>query len=78
MLDSILVEREDDEDVFKLCEKITRVREAFAEKIDDDLARNYYIRKEENDCMRISLNRDMVKWNYDFSVRPQKSGEDES
>jgi hypothetical protein len=78
MLDSILVEREDDEDVFKLCEKITRVREAFAKKIDDDLARNYYIRKEENDCMRISLNRDMVEWNYDFSVRPQKSGDDES
>lgn len=43
-------------------EKCSRIRQAFVSKIDDDLARNYYITGERGGIRKISLPREMVIW----------------
>lgn len=43
-------------------EKCSRIREAFVSKFDDHLARNYYITGVRGEAKRITLPRELVKW----------------
>ena len=43
-------------------EKCSRIREAFVSQFDDHLARNYYITGKRGEAKRITLPREMVKW----------------
>ncbi|MBQ0030720.1 MAG: hypothetical protein KBT32_09820 [Bacteroidales bacterium] len=43
-------------------EKISRIRQAFIAKFEEDLASNYFVTGERGEAKRITLNRDLVSW----------------
>lgn len=43
-------------------EKISRVRQAFIAKFEEDLAQNYFIRGQRSEAKRIAIDRNMVTW----------------
>lgn len=43
-------------------EKISRVRQAFIAKFDEDLAQNYFIKGQRSEAKRIDIDRKMVTW----------------